>query len=227
MPVSLALVDFVPVLLTAVGLRLLWRLVGAADARVARWAALGATLVVAGGLAKAAWKLIVAVGGPDLPILYAALYPGLALGYLLVAAAAVAAAGAPSTEGSRGTRRPWLPAALGLGLLLPFSVAIGPEGGRLVPLAWLVTGGSASIALDLVLARRALAGGLGSAATLLIAHVVATLALQALARPADQSVALQWVQELLNCATQGAFVVAVAALARHRPAAREAAPRTS
>lgn len=214
MPVPLAILDLVPVLLTAAGLRVVRRLAGMADDRVGRWAALGALLVVTGGVAKATWKLIVAAGGPDLPFLYAALYPGLALGYLILAASVVGA--------ERGVRRVWLAPTLALSLLVPFSIAVGAEGGRLVPLAWLVTGGSASIALDLALARRALASRLGGPAALLVAHAGATLALQALARPADQSVDLQWVQEVLNCITQGAFIVAVVALARRRSAGRVA-----
>lgn len=209
MPLDLALLDLVPVVLTALGLRLVARLVGEADPRAGRRAALGAALVVAGGLGKASSKVIAAAGGPDLPVLAALLYPGLALGYVLLAGAVVAA----GRDRAGGGLRPWLPAALVLGVLLAVTVAAGPGSGRVVPLAWLVTGGTASLVLDGLLARRAWRAGRRGAAALLLAHLAATLALQALARPDDQTIALQWVQEILNTVTQAAFLAAATVLA--------------
>lgn len=212
MPISLAFLDLVPVALTAAGLALLVRALGAGltgqGGGDPRWLALGASLVVAGGAAKAIWKLIVALGGPDLPVLYAALYPGLALGYLLLAAATIGSAP------GRLTRRPWIPVLVALTVLLPLTLAVGPAGGRLVPLAWLVTGGLASVVLDLGLARRAVADGLPRAGACFAIHALAVLGLQALGRPNDQSVALQWVQEGLNTVTQAVFLVGAAALVR-------------
>lgn len=217
MPVTLAALDLVPVLLTALGLRVVARLVAHDEPAAGRWAAVGALLVVTGGLGKAGAKVVLAAGGPELPLLAALLYPGLALGYLLLVAAVAGAARAPRVR----VVRPWLPALVGLALLASITVAVGPGTGRLVPLAWLVTGGVASIVLDLVLAGRSRRAGSRAATTLLLAHLAATVVLQALARPDDQSIALQWVQELLNTATQAAFLAAVTILGG---AGRGAAP---
>lgn len=203
MPLGLALLDAVPVLLTAAGLAVVARLIAERQPRSARIAALGAAFVVTGGAARAGWKLIVAGGGPDLPLLFAALYPSLAIGYLLLVGTA-----------SGRLRHPWLPALTGLVALGALSAIAGASGGRLVPLAWLVTGGLASIALDGLLARRAAAIGRRDAAALMVAHALGILVLQGLARPADQSIALQWVQESLNVGTQVAFLVAAITLLR-------------
>lgn len=208
MPIALALLDLVPVLLTALGLRLVARLIRDGDPTLGRWAGIGAALVVAGGLGKAGSKVILAVGGPEVPLLAAMLYPGLALGYLLIVAS-LAAAGRPPRPRWSG---PWLPAAVALVPLVAVTLAVGPGGGRIAPLAWLVTGGIASMVLDALLAGRARRSGRPVVAGLLVGHLGSTLALQALAGPADQSIELQWVQELLNSATQAAFLVAVTRL---------------
>ena len=66
---ALALEDFVPVVLTAIGLLLIVRMIDRVDRGAGAWAALGAILVVAGGLSRATWKLVMAAGGPDLVLL--------------------------------------------------------------------------------------------------------------------------------------------------------------
>ena len=81
--VPLALDDLVPVVLAGVGC---WLLVDAvtADDGLRRAGHLGACLVAAGGLAKAGWKLVLAVTGTDLAGVDDALFVLLAPGFALV-----------------------------------------------------------------------------------------------------------------------------------------------
>jgi len=69
---ALAIEDFVPVLLTAFGLLLIVRMIRRVDPGAGAWAALGAVVVVAGGLSRASWKLVMTAGGPDLVPLFVA-----------------------------------------------------------------------------------------------------------------------------------------------------------
>ncbi|MCK7476085.1 MAG: hypothetical protein MZV49_27255 [Rhodopseudomonas palustris] len=79
---DLALADFAPVLFTALALLCVARLVREVSQSDARMTLIGAALVVLAGLGKAAWKLILALGGPDLPWLANALFPLMAPGFL-------------------------------------------------------------------------------------------------------------------------------------------------
>jgi hypothetical protein len=208
---ALAAEDFVPVLLTAVGLSLIVRMIRRADRGAGAWAALGAVLVVAGGLSRASWKLITAAGGPDLVPLFIALYLFLATGYLLLVMALWRGWQAAS---GRGTRAPTWAAAVSLAVLLPLTAILAPAAGRLVPLMWLFAATSASVITALLLARWARAIGRTDLGWLFVVSTVVTLALNGLARAETQSEALQWAEQLLNTLNQAAFLFGALLLER-------------
>ncbi len=54
---SLALVDFLPVLFTAIGYFFLYRMVSHINEQQGKIASIGAILIIAGGFFKAVWKL--------------------------------------------------------------------------------------------------------------------------------------------------------------------------
>jgi hypothetical protein len=102
--IPLALEDFVPVVLGAIGC---YYLVRSASARVpATWkpGIIGVLLVAAGGGSKALWKLIVAAEGTDVRLLEQALFPLLAGGFGLIAWALIC--------GLRQRLLPWWPLAV-------------------------------------------------------------------------------------------------------------------
>ncbi|MFD9465402.1 hypothetical protein [Streptomyces sp. NPDC060027] len=102
-PVALALQDFMPVVLTGVGAACLIRPVARAVPRARATAATGTALILAGGLSKAVWKLVVSLDGPDVQPMNKALFPLLAAGFLLLAHALLTL---PSPVASpRGTDR--------------------------------------------------------------------------------------------------------------------------
>ncbi|GAB2680291.1 hypothetical protein [Nocardia goodfellowii] len=202
-PISLAVEDFAPVLLTVAGVLVLRNVFPARRGILAAAALLGA-----GGFAKATAKLIAAAGGPDLPWLRNLLFPLLTLGFAVLAWVVV---------GSRAGRiPPWL------GFLVPgltLACALGAVLAR-DPLPMLVsttvfatlTGG------QLILLARA--RGDAIAAGLFGTQLLVFFLLGPLASRPDQTVALQWAEQLCNTAAQAAFLVA----ARRLSAAPVAAP---
>lgn len=211
-PLSLAVEDFVPVLLTGAGAALLIGPLRSHGARTARTAAAGTALVLLGGLSKATWKLLVAMDGPDVAFMNKALFPCLSAGFLLLAHA-VLTLPTDGRDPAAGRRPPplwglaavWL-AAGAAGLLLRSTAA------HLVLAIMAVT----VCAVRLILLARsdgdipaAAAGGL---------WLTGMYALGPLAARPDQSVALQWVEQSANTLTQGAFVLLAWRLAKRRRA---------
>lgn len=210
--VALALEDFVPVVLTAIGLSFVTRTILRVDRGAGRWAALGTLLIVTGGLSRASWKLTLAAGGPDLVPLFLALYVFLATGYLLLATALWH--GWQAASGRRARVAVWLPALVAIAVLVPLTAVLAPTGGRLLPLLWLFAATAGSIVVSLLLARWARSIGRPGLGWLFIASLLVTIMLNGLARAENQSEALQWVEQLLNTLNQGAFLVGAVGLER-------------
>ncbi|MER7106918.1 hypothetical protein [Streptomyces sp. NPDC000229] len=199
-PVALALEDFVPVVLTGVAAARLVVPIGRAAPRARAVAATGAALVFAGGLSKAGWKLTVALDGPDIQPLNKALFPLLALGFLLLAHALLSM---PLHDGPGEHRLPplwgfavaWTAAAAG-------SLALRST----LPLMVLTVAAVTVCGVRLILLARS--AGEPRAATATGLWLLGTYALGPLATRPDQSVALQWVEQSCNTLTQAALLYA-------------------
>ena len=216
--IALAIEDYVPVILSAAGLWTVTRLIrtGAREHEdvapsIGGTALAASALIVAGGVSRATWKLIIAGGGPDVGALYLALFPALVVGYLTLATAAWLRWTSPGSRRGRATAL--IPAAVAVALLIPFTVALQSPDSRTVPLAWLLTGAAGSGALSLLLARRAWRRGLNRLGWLFVLNLAVTLALNGVARAAQASEGVQWVQQLSNTGNQALFLVAARRLA--------------
>lgn len=207
---GLALEDFVPSALSLVAFLAVTRIARSMDERSARWALAGGLLVVAGGLSRATWKLVLSTTGADVELLYLALYPALAFGFPTLATATWRAARA--TDGGQARIPAALPGALVVLILVPLTVAFWSPEGRLVPLLWLVAGTMGSAALSLVLARWARRAGRPRVAALLLLNLATTLIINGVARSAQSSEAIQWVQQGINTVNQLLFLLAVRTL---------------
>lgn len=202
-PVSLAVEDFVPVLLTTTGVLLLRRCVAHG------WAALAAAVLIGtGGFAKATAKLIAATDGPDLPWLRGMLFPFLTLGFGLLCLELA------STDRSLAGRGPSL---AGTGrmprwplVLVPVFTVVCALGAVAAadPLPMLVSTTVFATLSGIFLIDWARTRGDSLAAALIGIQLLVFFILGPLASRPDQTVALQWAEQLCNTAAQAAFLIA-------------------
>ena len=194
--VPLALFDFLPVLLAGAGCLLLARYVGSKAPQVRTPALTAAVLVLAGGLSKAVWKLVLAAGWGDWTALQTGLFVLLAPGFLVLAWA---------TLGVVGRRVPVAVPVTLARVAEVLALAARSTGPLLIAT---VTGATATSVLAIVLARRE---GRGNAAWLFGLQLAMAFALVPLAQP-PHTVAKQWLEESLNTVGQLAFCVGAALL---------------
>ena len=186
--VPLALDDFVPVVLAGVGAVWLARTTGRDRAL------LGAVLVLAGGLCKASWKLVLATTGDDVPHVDELLFCLLAPGFALLAAALLAdVRSAQAATVSRG-------ADATVGITVVAALVLRSTGPLL---ALTVVASTATGVLAILSARRR---DDSTAALLFAVQLVMAYALVPLAG-SGQSLAHQWWEQSLNTLGQGAFAL--------------------
>ena len=206
--VPLALQDFMPGIATAIGCWFLARFVRSVAPSFYPVAIAGGVSVTCGGLAKATWKLIRALDGPDLKWLDASLFPFLAWGFALLAWALIHVdyieTGSPPP--SRGR---W-PVPLGIAasmsaVALVLSAATDWSRAWVIPMIGLMTLGDLSvIVMGVKAARRR---DLTHAAVLLVVNIASVLLLTRLAS-VDQTRTLQWIEQIGNTIGNAAFAVA-------------------
>ena len=227
---GLALFDFLPVIFSAIGLcylacwlggkaslannagisldrKPLWEL--PADnimkkASLANMAWLGALLVALGGLSKASWKLIVVTADIDIQILDNALFVFLGAGYSLLVVSLLSAL-------LKTGQWSWFVAGvlvIGFWIVshyLSLSAVESRNWSRVLLFQTVVM----NTILLLTLTGMALRNGLLVGALLLLLNLAAAFLLARLANIPEQTLSLQWTEELINAAAQGAFLIAI------------------
>ncbi|WP_306357937.1 MULTISPECIES: hypothetical protein [unclassified Nocardia] len=218
-PVSLAVEDFVPVLLTTAGVLLLGhrgRHSGTPPLPHRAHVIAAAALIGTAGFAKASAKLVAALDGPDLPWLSSLLFPLLTLGFGWLCLQL-------GRESSEMPPRwlmllvPGLTICCGIGALLARD-----------PLPMLVSTTVFATIVGVNLITRARARGDTAAAALFGTQLLGFFILGPLAARPDQTVTLQWIEQLSNTAAQAAFLIACWRLTTHpaaEPADHEAVTR--
>ncbi|MFD8098826.1 hypothetical protein ACFV24_04760 [Nocardia fluminea] len=194
-PVSLAVEDFVPVLLTTVGVLLLRHSVPERRAVLA-----AAVLIGCGGAAKATAKLLAATGHGDHAWLRGMLFPLLTLGFGLLCLILM----------RQGGRVP-----LWLRILVPGLIAVCTAGAVLSgdPIVFLVSTTVFATLAGIRLIGTARRRGDIVAANLFGLQLLVFFILGSLASRPDQTVALQWGEQLSNTVAQAAFAYAAWRLA--------------
>lgn len=205
---SLALVDFLPVLFAAFGFFYIVRLVSFVLPAQGRIALLGGSLVVLGGISKAAWKLIMASTGGTVNVIWLenALFILMAPGYILLAWSVWQTA--RSVQGKR-TFDTWLLPFTGIVILFSISFYLyesAPESP-----AWerilLTTMVLATLLTGILLIAFALRLKLSLAAGLFVVNLLIVLVMNGMARLAVQSIPLQWIEEVINTVSWLAFAL--------------------
>lgn len=216
---DLALANFAPVLFTALALLCVARLVRELSQADARMAWIGAALVVLAGLSKAAWKLILALGGPDLPWLANALFPLMAPGFALLACALWHA-----QRKTPARLSPWLlaPVLIGAGYAIALyrGFVLGLDRGWFLPL--MILASVANLSLTLLLLREAWRRHALWLAPLFVANFAMVFALQRIARIEPKTLALHWLEQSLTAAGAGAFALGAWLLVRRLATVRGA-----
>lgn len=206
---AVALLDFLPVVLTAVALILLARGIAVRHRALAPIATTAAVLVPLGGACKASWKLILALGGPHLPWLENLLFVLMAPGFTALAFSLHHARRAWQWGEIPSDYR-WNRLALWTGAPLAAAAALAAAlpGSRTWFFVLLAT---TTLANWMLLAQAGLAAfraGLGvRVIPPLVFNFIATLVLSQLSRlPPGESSA--WIQELVNLTAQAALALA-------------------
>lgn len=205
---AVALFDFVPVAVNALGVSLLARGIAARHAALAPLAWTAAALIPLGGLCKASWKLGVALQGsaPDWlqNLLFIALAPGfIALAFCFHHAQRAWRLAQPPAQATypRGRLLLWLALPLSAAGLFAWTA---PDT-RLWFFSLLALTTLANAVLIVESIRAVLWSGAGRAAAAALAwNFAATLALAGLAR-LPQSEATAWLQQSVNLSAQAAL----------------------
>ncbi len=215
--VALALQDFMPVALSAIGLFYLAELASkmSGGRAVLKWFALaGAWLTMLGGGTKAAWKLNIALSGQNLVWTDQQLFFMLGAGFTLLAWAFITARRAHA--GKPITAYGWL---IPLGIIAAhWGTAFYLQNAQPDARTWffLLLGLTtiANFVLSGTCIRQAFEQKQTLVAVLFILNIVAILALQGLARTGDRSETMQWVQQSFNTISNAFFAYAGYALNR-------------
>jgi hypothetical protein len=205
---GLALFDYIPVVLSALGLAMLAQLLGSALPASRAAIRAGVVLVIAGGLSKASWKLIWVLTGTDIRILSNLLFILMAPGMILLACHVQAAGrywrGGAATSPARGAIL-LIIASLGLAA----AMAIGQSGSKTWFFILLGTASLANIFMSALLIRQSWQLGARGSAALFLLSIAVILSLSGLSRISEGSAPLQWLAECLNALAHGSFALAV------------------
>ncbi len=205
--IPMALEDFIPVILSAVGFYFLSRMIMGLDRTSGKVAFASSTLIVLGGVSKATWKLIVASSSIDIVWMNSALFICLAPGFTFFSWALWNAM--QIYEGKEIPNNVWI---------RPFAVyvlfAIGAIAAYITNpqerywffiLLTLTT--FANLAVGVSLIRQARQLELSVVAGLFLFNIVMVFILSGLAR-APQTASMQWIEQGLQTLSQAAFAFA-------------------
>jgi hypothetical protein len=197
----LAIQDYLPVALFAVGLFFVAKMISNRNQSAGNLAFLGGVLVTLGGLFKASWKLVQAVGGSDIPFLNNSLFTLMSAGFICLAWAFW-----QSRQSLSSALKIWFVPILLIALI--WSIA-GYFGFFTESRIWffILLGATtlANLALLFQLIHRAFQNKLWLAVGLFLINLIVIFLL---ARSSDQTVTLQWVKQIINTVSQLSFAVA-------------------
>ena len=207
---GLALEDFLPVIFSSAGFWLIATMLVRIDAQIGRMAQVGWLLVTIGGALKAIWKLIMALtnGATDIVFFDKSLFVWLSIGFILLSYA-ISYAWRILYDNNPRTRI-WLWPAIVIALNFGGALATGfPDASistwRFIYLGMMTIGNVVIAAMLIAQARRQ---GQMSVAVLFALNIIVVFALSGMARIPDQTIALQWTEQILNTIGQAAFLYA-------------------
>ena len=218
---ALALQDYVPVILSGLGLFFIARMVAKMEPAAGMLGYAGVALITAGGVSKATWKLILALtaGQTNVVVLDQFLFYGLSSGFILVTFALFYGQRRVYADKPAGNVWLWplLTAGLTVGTALFVSVnyydptRTGQQMWFFILLGMTTLFNILALGLATGKARH---NGLWLAAVLFLVNLVGIILLQGLARIPSRVESLQWVQQGLNTLCQLALILGAWQLSR-------------
>ncbi len=197
----LAIEDYLPVALFAIGLLFVAKLIFNRNSEAGKLAFVGGILVTLGGFFKASWKLIQALGGNDIPLLNNSLFVLLSAGFICVAWAFWKSRSVETNLGSLWT----IPIVV---IIIFWSIA-GYIGFFTESRAWFFVLLGATTLANLALLFQLIFLSYKNQLWLAIGlYLINLLVIFALARSADQTVTMQWIKQLITTLSQFAFALA-------------------
>jgi hypothetical protein len=212
---GLALEDFLPVIFSSIGLYFVSRMVKNVNPRLGQMATIGWILVTIGGFLKATWKLTMALTNSQTNIAWfdKGMFMWMSVGFTLLAFALWFVSEIRS--GKRQPNRIWLGPAIVL--VLSFAAILFTGFPDLTVNTWrfillgVMTIGN--VVMVILLIQQARYNNLNKMAWLFLVNIVIVFVLSGLARIPEQTIPLQWTEQLLNTFGQGAFAYAAWKLA--------------
>jgi hypothetical protein len=207
--ISLALVDFFPVIFTAIGLIYIARMVSYISTAHGQAAYVGAVLTVAGGFFKAVWKLLIASSGGTIDINWMedGLFVWMAPGYTLLLWSVWQTV---RSVNNKQTWNAWITPLVVIGLMFAGSFYLytsdpaSPAWERVL-LSVMVL---ATVITGLLLIVFGFRQKMPLAGWLFIVNLVGIFLLNGLARMDTQTIALQWIEEAINAISWLCFAIA-------------------
>lgn len=213
---SLALVDFLPVLFTAIGLTSIARMVTHISREHGQVAVVGAILTVTGGFLKALWKLLMAASGGTINLrwmddgLFVWMAPGYALLFWSVWQIVRGATGKPMRHASL-VPVVFIILMFASSAYLYFANPDSPAWERVL-LSVMVL---ATFATGILLIVFGFRQKLPLVGWLFIVNLVGIFLLNGLARMDEQTITLQWIEESINTVSWLCFALAARKLLAH------------
>ncbi len=211
-PLMMALQNYMPVILSAVGLIWVARVINRMSLVVGRVAFTGVALIVLAGTLKATWKLAMAVARLDVPLFSQSLFPLIAPGFTFVAWALFLG------KWVRGRAvngvAAWLPPALASAAVLLFALALAatrPDRTWVFVLIGVAT--VANVALAALLIYSALQQRNGLAAGLFALNLIITFALSGIAGMPNKPLEVHWIEQIISTISNAGFAWAAWMLA--------------
>jgi hypothetical protein len=214
-PLSMALQNYIPVVLSGLGLFWIARMIGARHPAAGRLALAGFALIVTAGTLKATWKLAMAVARLDIPLLSQSLFPLIAPGFLLMAWALF------WSKRNPGRALLWWPPVLVSAAVLLGALVLGVTR---TDRAWMfvLIGLStiANVGLAGLLIHSALQRGSHLAAGLFALNLLITFALSGIAGMPNKPLEVHWTEQIISTVSNLGFAWAAWMMTQARPALR-------
>ncbi len=204
---GLALEDFIPVILSSVGLCFIVQMIARVDERYGRFAQISWILITIGGLCKAAWKLIMALsdGTNDVRFLDNALFVFLAVGFSVMA---WSLSNAQRQEAGKAAVPMYWFAGVGLFYVGAVVTAVSQPDSRTWVFILLGLTTIANVITAVLLIHQAWRQSMRLEAVLFTVNILAVFMLSGMARIDPQTIPLQWAEQIINTLAQGTFAYA-------------------